>query len=185
MPNNTKQDAFVDDSITKLIDELQHRQVYGRLDARILASIPDYKVELAIVDYVHTKLEAGHEDEAAILAKLPAGARALYLTWGVEIEVINGGFNRYYRNRASRFADEAVAAFEFFSAHKHAELMREANRSRAEQGAVAVVKFRDDPEMIEVFSETHLEDRFYKLEERLSALRIAKIRSSPALFSGD
>jgi len=44
---------------------------------------------------------------------------------------------------------------------------------------------------IDAFSESYkvtqlspLDDRFYKIGENLSALRIAKIRSSPALFSG-
>jgi hypothetical protein len=112
------------------------------------------------------------------------------VTWGVEAEVNNGGFNQYYWNSTGQFSDQAVAAFEFFSAHEHAELMREANAIRAEEKA-KMDKFKDEG-TVEAFSESYqvselgpLDDRFYKIDESLSTLRIAKIRSEPALFSAE
>lgn len=176
----------MDDSIKKLIEELQDRRIYRTLDASILAAIPDDKVELAIVDYVHTRLEDRFANEADILASLPFGVRALYLTWGVEIELINGGFSRYYRSAAGHFAQEAVAAFEFFAAHQHAGVLREANRIRADEKATGESK--DEPRVESFFepyemSRLHwLDDHFYKLGESLSALRVAKIRAEPGLF---
>ena len=173
----------MDKSIRQFIDELQNRQIHTTLDATILADIPDDKVELAVVDYVHAKLAGCQGDEVEVLASLPEGVRALYLTWGVETEVINGGFSRYYWKWIGQFAQQAVAAFEFFAAHEHAELMREANRARAEEGAA--VGDHGQHEATEEFSDAYLEERFYQLDESLSALRIARIRSHPALFSGD
>jgi hypothetical protein len=182
--------AVTDDSIKESVDEFQNRQIHRRLDPSILASIPDDKVELAVIDYVHAKLRGRYEDEAKVLATLPAGIRALYVTWGVEAEVNNGGFNQYYWNSAGQFANDAVAAFEFFSAHKHAQLMQEANGLRTAE-KTEIDKFKEEA-TIEAFSESYevsklgpLDDRFYKLNENLSELRIAKIRSEPALFSGD
>lgn len=176
----------MDDSIKQLLAALRDRRIYRSLDARILAAIPDDKVELAIVDYVHTKLEDRFVDEAAIVAALAPGVRALYLTWGVEIELINGGFSRYYRSTASHFAQEAVDAFELFGAHQHAGILREANRIRAEEKANGEPK--NEPR-VESFFEPHrmsrmhwLDDHFYKLGESLSALRVAKIRAEPELF---
>lgn len=183
----TEKEKMVDDSIKNSIEEFQNRQIYRSLDPSVLASIPDDKVELAIVDYVHAKLDGRYEDEAEVVSRLPAGIRALYVTWGVEAEVNNGGFNQYYWNSSGQFAEEAVAAFEFFSAHKHAGLMREANRIRAEEKA-EVEKFKDKG-TIEAFSESYdvsrlgpLDERFYELDENLSALRVAKIRSEPLSF---
>lgn len=181
-----KQDALVDDSIKKLIEALQDRRIYRTLDATLLAAIADDKVELAIVDYVHTKLEDRFVDESAILASLRPGVRALYLTWGVEIELIHGGFSRYYRSTAGHFAQEAVDAFEFFGAHQHAGILREANRIRAEEKANGEPK--NEPRVESFFepyrmSRMHwLDDHFYKLGESLSALRVAKIRAEPGLF---
>lgn len=161
-----------------------------RLDPTILASIADDEVEYAILDYVHAKINNRYDEEAAILAAMPAGIRALYVTSGVEDEVNNGGFNQYYWNSTGRFADDAVKAFEFFSARKHAELMQEANRIHAAEQA-QIEKFKAQG-TLQAFSDSYkvsklgpLDERFYKLDENLSALRVAKIRSEPALFSSD
>lgn len=176
----------MDDSIEQLIRKYQDRQIYRSLDACTLAGIADNCVELAIVDYVHGQLESTEVLELQVLAELAVGARALYMTWLVQTQVIHGGFSRYYRSSAGQFAQDAVAAFEFFGARQHAGLMREANRLHAEQRAL---EEREDLAKIYSFFERYtvpplhwLDDRFYKLDECLSALRIAKIRSEPALF---
>jgi hypothetical protein len=180
----------VNDSIRKLIDEFQNRQTYRTLDRSVLAAIPDDKVERAIADYLYAKLDGRYRDEVEIVSTLPVGMRALYLTRSVEAEVGNGGFNQYYWNSARQLAHDAVAAFEFFSAHEHAQLMREANRARAlEQAEIDEFKHRGTlgafSDSYEVSRLAPLDARFRKLKENLSALRIAKIRSAPLLFCGD
>jgi hypothetical protein len=82
----------------------QATKTHARLDAAMLRSIPDADVEQAVVDYVSSKLDGDEDREAQILKGLPAGARATWLTWIVEGEVNNGGFNRYYYNTAGKFA---------------------------------------------------------------------------------
>ncbi len=137
-----------------------------------------------------SRLEGRYDKEEAIVAKLPAGVRALYLTWTVEAEVNNGGFNQYYYNTDNKFASDAVGAFEYFGATEHAVLMREANAIRA--GEAATLKKFKDRGTIEAFSESYehsklgpLDDRFYKLRENLSQLRVARIRATPEQFSGE
>lgn len=178
-----------DPQVASSIEEFKNRNIYKQLTPEVLAAIPDQKLEQAVVDYVHRKIGDNYGREREIVGGLPAGTRALYITWIVEAEVNNGGFNQYYWNSASQFSDQAVAAFEFFSAEKHADLMREANRIRSLE-AVRMQEFKDRGS-VEAFSESYeatklgpLDDRFYEIEEDLSALRIAKIRASPALFSG-
>lgn len=155
------------------------------LDEFTLATTPDHEIELAIIEYVDGKLAGCGEaqDEAGIVASLPAGVRALYLTWTVESEVIDGGFARYFWNWAGQFAQQAVEAFEYFSAHEHARLMREANRVYAEECGTTYVS--DGRELIDAYQSWRLqllEDHFYQLDEGLSALRIARIRSNPRVF---
>lgn len=176
----------MDEQIKRIIDEVQNRPVYASLDVRTLSGIADEKIEQAIIDFVDSQLAArgADEDEVQVLSSLPAATRALYLTWTVESEVINGGFIRYYWSWAGQFADDAVAAFEFFSAYKHAHLMREANRAHAEE--IASAGAQKDVGAGEAYSSTRLqvlEDRFYSLDESLSALRIAKVRADPSAFS--
>ena len=175
----------MDERIKKIIDEVQNRPVYETLDVKTLSGIADAKLEQAIIDYVDAKLagRGADEDEVQVLSSLPAATHALYLTWAVESEVINGGFIRSYWRGMGQFADDAVSAFEFFAAYKHAHLMREANRTHAEE--IASAGAPQDPNMVDTYSSTRLhvlEDRFYNLDESLSALRIAKVRADPRAF---
>lgn len=185
---SSEKDSAVDDSIKKSIDEFDRRTIYKSLDPKILAGIPDENLEQALVDYVITKLDQQYEKEKEILASLPKGVRALWLTWVVEGEVNNGGFNQYYWNTNDHFAADAVEAFRYFSATEHALLMEEANRVRSQE-LETIQRFKDR-DTLKAFSESYeesklgpLDDRFYALKENLSALRIAKIRSAPELFS--
>lgn len=169
-------------------NELENRKVNLHLTPEILASIPEDNLEQAVMDYVIEKIAGDYDKEGEVLASVPVGVRALYLTWIVEGEVNNGGFNQYYWNSSGRYASAAVEAFEFFSATKHAELMREANQVHSIEAA-QMQKFKDRGSL-EAFSESYnatklgpLDNRFFGLKENLSALRIAKIRSSPELFS--
>jgi hypothetical protein len=176
----------MDERIKRIIDEVRNRPVYESLDIKTLTGIADEKLEQAIIDFVDAKLAArgAGEDEVQVLSSLPAPTRALYLTWAVESELINGGFIRYYWSWMGQFAEDAVAAFDFFAAYKHAHLMREANRIHAEE--IAWAGAQKDPETTEMYFSTRLhvlEDRFYNLDESLSTLRIAKVRADPSAFS--
>jgi len=179
------------DTSDRSVEAILNRTIYTSLDPQTLAAIPDEDLEQAVADYVFTKLKGLHsqEEEEQALSELSEGARALYYTWVVETEVNNGGFNQYYWNTGGKDATEAVDAFEFFGAKQHAALMREANELRAAE-AEAIAEF-EKLMTLEAFSETSkitklgpLDDRFYQIEGGLSALRIAKIRKSPELFSG-
>ena len=101
----------------------------------------------------------------------------------------NGGFNQYYFNTDGEFAADAVTAFEYFGAKEHAALMKEANAVRAAEAA-EMAKFKAQG-TLEAFSESYkhsrlgpLDSRFYKLNENLSQLRIARIRQKPEEFAG-
>ena len=177
------------DQIKKSLDDFANRRIYRALSPQILASIPDDKLEEAVFDYAVTKLEGHYDDEANIVNTLPPGVRALYVTWEVEAEVNNGGFHQYYWNTQDRYSREAVNGFEFFGAVKHAALMREANSVRAQEiDALAKLRKEDTSEAFAESSEAShlgpLDERFFALDESLSMLRVAKIRSMPAAFSG-
>lgn len=176
----------MDERIRKIIDAVRNRPVYRSLDVKTLAQIADDKIEQAIIDFVDARLQARgvDEDDVQVLSALPAATRALYLTWAIETDVINGGFIRYYWSWMGQFADDTVAAFEFFAAYKHAHLMREANRTHAEE--IASAGAEQEGETAEMYFSARLqvlEERFYNLDESLSALRIAKVRADPGAFS--
>lgn len=171
------------------LEEFRNRKKYTSLDVETLRSIPDDKLEQAIMDYIFHKLRTGSGEEAT-LKSLSPGLRAFWHTRIVEMEVNNGGFNQYYWNTDGRYSSDAVEAFEFFSANGHAALMRKANAIRTREApAIQAIKDKDP---IGGFSGTYklsklgpVDDEFYELKEDVSALRIAKVRESPELFTGD
>lgn len=177
--HNTDEGAEMGKAISAAMETQTDPMIYKELTPAILASIPDNIVEQAIVDFVAAKAAADPEHRREIVAKLPVGAQATYITVGLEREIRAGGFDRYYSSDAGQFADQAAEAFEFFSAHEHAALMREANSVRAmdaerrKQGGSGA-KSQLAP----------LDAQYRALKEDMSALRIAKIRAMPGFFSG-
>lgn len=152
--------------------------VLQSLDQASLVALANRQLELTIVKYVQEKLARPDADEDAIIAGLPQGVRALYLTRSVEAELIEGGFTRYYTTRAGRYAEQAVTSLAFFAAHDHAAVMREANRAYAEEKEsidALAREGRESPRLRE------LEDRFFD-GLSLSRIRIRKIRRQPWLF---
>jgi hypothetical protein len=163
-----QEETPVDPEVAAAFEEMNPK-VYTRLDPIILGSIPDDSLEQAVLDYALLQLEGNEQNEADIVHSLAPGVRNLYLTWTVQVEVSDGGFDQYYLSTGGRFADEAVAAFEYFGAAEHAALMREANALRASGSATLAT----------------LNERFPDLSENLSQLRIARIRQDPEQFSGN
>ena len=177
----------MEEKIAASMEALKNPRIYEKLDSATLREIPNTDLELAVFDYAASKLDG--KNDRQILMGLSPGVRALYLTWVVEAEVNNGGFNQYYFNTEGAFAPDAVDAFEFFGATQLAALMREANAVReAEEKAMA--KFKD-AKTLEAFLESYeetklgpLDDRFIELSEKLTELRVARIRQTPELFEG-
>ena len=88
----------MDKDISAAMEAFKNRKTYKELTPEILNAIPDDEVEQAVIDYVSAKIGDDFDHEVQIVAKLPIGAQALYITWWVEAEVNNGGFNQYYWN---------------------------------------------------------------------------------------
>lgn len=188
--NGATGSSSMDKDIAASIEAFANRKIYAKLDPATLRSIPNADLEQAVIDYVFSKLEKDFAEEAQVVRELSPGLRAMYLTWIVEAEVNNGGFNQYYWNTEEKFASDAVTAFEYFGASEHAALMRDANVVHATEEA-EMAKFKEQGSL-EAFSESYehtklepLDDRFFQLSENLSRLRIARIRQMPEQFSGE
>jgi hypothetical protein len=183
-------EAEMDPEIEKALKEFDNRTIYRKLNPEILASIPDDKLEMAVLDYVGTKIDRRYEAEKAIVSRLSLGFMVVYATWGVEAEVNNGGFNQYFWNSAGMFADEAVAGYRAIGASSHADLLARAIKvERAERTRVEAFKARGT---LQAFSDSYesnplndLDRQFYELCEDPSALRTVFIRNHPELFVGN
>lgn len=182
--------TVISELIAKSVREYASRTRYQKLDVPTLNGIADDRLEQAIVDYVDYKVGGDYASERKIVDGPSPGIRALYITWRLEAEVGNGGFNQYFWNSAGQFADSAINSFEFFNAIEHAAVVREALAVRQAE-AQLMAEFKRDG-TIEAFSKSYkhsklapVDQKFFATNEKLSALRIAKIRSQVELFVGD
>jgi Domain of unknown function (DUF4375) len=178
-----------EEEIHRSIQEFKNRKVFSSFDLSTLESIPDDKVEQAIIDYVLLQIANDFSDELEILNELSAGFRSIYTTWCVEGEVNNGGFNQYFWNSEGRTALLAVDAFKRVGAPEYAELLERAIVMwKDEESALSPYK---EENTLQSFSESYehtnlgnLDDEFFKLAavSDLSAIRIRYIRSNPREF---
>jgi hypothetical protein len=172
------------DEILKSVENFQNRPIYKTLNPDIISKIKDEELEQAIFDNISTNMEGDKREEREIVKTLTPGQRAIYVTWIVEGEVNNGGFNQFYFNSSGQLADMGEDAFKTIGATKFADLIRQAN--------LIYNEIKEDLEKhndgtIESFSKSYdnnplndLDDKFYKLytDEPLSQMKIKHIRDN-------
>lgn len=172
------------DDMQKLIDDFEKRPIYKVLTADIINNIKDDDLEQAIIDNIQSKFNADYSNEEDIVRNLSLGQRAFYVTWLLEAEVNNGGFNQFYFNSSGQLADLAEDSFKIIGAVKFADLVKQAN-SIYDDIKDDLEKFNDGT--IESFSKSYeqnplneLDDKFYKLykDEPLGQIRIEYIREN-------
>ena len=155
-----------------------------RLTADQIESISNERLEEFIFDNLYETIQ--YSGAVAVLSK---GQKAIYVTWILEGEVNNGGFNQFYFNSSAQLADFAEDTFITVGAHKLADLVREANLTY-DLVKNDLEKYNDGT--LESFSKSYegnplndLDDKFYELAEvePLSNLRIKYIRSNIEEFS--
>jgi hypothetical protein len=178
------------EELAKSIQDFENRKIYKRLTPEILASIPDDKLEQAIIDYVFEKVARRYDQEAQLIRGMSVGIRATHATWVVEAEVINGGFNQFFWNPSGQYAAEAVAGFKLFELPILARLLEQAIEVNQKE-ALRLGKFKRRASL-EAFSESYkenplndLDKQFYEAAKSLSATRVAFIRKRPELFVGE
>jgi hypothetical protein len=159
---------------------------FRELSPEILASISADEIGSAVVQHVHHRV-ASSLDEAHVLDALPSGTRAIYATWAVDAEVLNGGFNQFFFNPHGALAGEALAGYELLGAEDYAAVMRaaiatfEAERER-------LLPFHKARSM-EAFSESYrhtdlnaVDQRYYALGDRIYQVWATSVRDRPELF---
>lgn len=172
------------DDMRKLIEDFEKRPIYKALTTDIIKGIKDENLEQAIIDNIQAKFERDFSNEEDVVRSLSAGQQAIYVTWILEAEVNNGGFNQFYFNSSGQLADLGENAFKTIGAIQFADLVRQANTIYDETKA-DLEKYNDGT--IESFSKSYdqnplndLDDKFYKLYEAepLSQIKVKYIRDN-------
>src|SRR5258706_3499224 len=101
--------------------------VPDHLDPATIAGISDDVLESALVVHVVARWpEFGGEAQA--LAAMPSALRAWYITFVVDGEILNGGFNQLFFNASAGAGEDTPQAFETVGLPEAADLMRRARR---------------------------------------------------------
>jgi hypothetical protein len=176
------------DELRKSVDNFQNRPIYKVLTTEIVSKIKDEELEQAIFDNISINMEGDQREEREIVKTLTPGQRAIYVTWIVESEVNNGGFNQFYFNSSGQLADMGEEAFEIIGAHKFAAIVKQSNLIYDEIKE-DLEKYNDGT--TESFSKSYngnplndLDEKFYNLykSEQLNQIKIKYIRNNVKEF---
>jgi hypothetical protein len=186
-----KEKIEMDLLIEKSVSEFENREIYAKLSTEIIETIPDDKLEQAIMDNIDTNFENGEQYTLEKISKLTKGQQAVFSTWWIEAEVNNGGFNQFYFNSSGQFAEMAKIGFKTIGAEKFSDLTKRANKIYIENKE-RLEEFDDGT--MESFSESYkdnplndLDTEFYELyeSEKIGDLRIKYIRDNINEFASE
>jgi hypothetical protein len=150
--------------------------------------ISDENLLLEVYDNISLKLPKDYKKEYESVIKLSKSEQAIYMIWGLEAEINNGGFNQYFFNSSGQFAELTPDALKLVGAVKFAELTEKANRIYKTEND-KITKHQDGT--IDGFSKSYdenplneLDDEFYALydKEKLHDLQIEYIRKNKKDF---
>ena len=175
-------------AIIKSVDVFKNRPIYSKLTAGIVAATPDSTLLQTVFDNLSTKLPRDQQHEYETVMSWTKPQQAIYISWVLEAEVNNGGFNQYYFNQSGQFANLTPDALTLVGAMRLANLAVRANeiyKTNKEQ----IIRHQDGS--LEGFAKSYddnplgtIDDEFYDLQgkENLQELQIAYIRSHVAYF---
>ena len=179
----------VDEILERMMNEINNRPIYEELSAEILRTIPDDKLEQAVIDNVHTKI-TDYRAELAIVSNLSAGLQMVYSTCRLEHEVRNGGFNQFFYNSSRQFTEMALKSLRLLGTTEYVEILEKAI-------AIHIQETNNNPSLNELYAKRTIEDffatyelssldkcddEFYALGHQLSEMRIKYIRSHTQEF---
>ena len=158
------------------------------LTADLIKNIKDENLEETIIEHIHIKMNEDFSNQEDVVRNLSNGQRAVYVTWIVEAEVNNGGFNQFYYNSSGQLGDLMQDSFRTIGATQFADLAGQAhlvyNGIKEE-----LEKYNDGT--VESFSKSYegnplndFDDKFYKLyeSEPLHQIKIKYIRDNVSEF---
>ena len=141
--------------------ELKPPPKLARLSPEALASISDDDLESVLVGYLFDHMLPSVDDREAVAA-LPPALQAWYVTFVVDAEVLNGGFNQFFFNSSGALAPLAPAAFTQIGIPEAGELVRRA-LELLETHAPAL-EAAEQAGTIEAFMETYVDQPFEELD---------------------
>jgi hypothetical protein len=164
------------------------KTVHGSLTNATIDQTKDEKLLQLVYEYLISKMAKDLSDEYSVVMNFNKSQQAIYVIWGLQSEVENGGFNQYYYNSPGQFAKLAPDALKLVGANQFTQLVTRANKIFETENK-NIKKQQDGT--LEGFSKSYesnplnkLDKEFYALEskENLEVLQIDYIRKQKADF---
>ena len=158
------------------------------LDEETVRALAEEDIEVAVIEFVERKLQASKERREA-LHSLSRGLQVFYLSFIVEAEVMNGGFNQFFWNSSSEYAELVAPALRQLGDAEAASIFEQAF-AIANSEFEAAARLRH-PGTLEAFSESYRHTRLNEFDshfcaraEQFPAMRLAIVRTNEPLFFG-
>lgn len=171
------------EEFSKSIEDFQNRKIYKHLTTEIIDSTSDDNLLQLVFDNLSEQLPDDYKMEYDFITlNFNSSQQAIYLSWWLEAEVNNGGFNQYYSNSSGQYAKLMPKLLSKMKAPKFSELTDRANKIY-KSNLDKITKEQDGT--LEGFSKSYennplndLDGEFYKLyeEENLYQIQIEFIR---------
>ena len=156
------------------------------LTIEMIDQTPDSLLVYMIFEHISNRMADHSDQQLASLLALPKAQQVIYITWTLEGEVNNGGFNQFYYNSSGQFAELAPEALKLVGATQYAALTDAANEVY-EKNKERITKYQDGTS--EGFSKSYennpldkFDDQFYVMKEPLMDLQVAYIRKNKKDF---
>lgn len=176
--------------IERFLEEFNNRTIYKELSFEILETIPDDKIEQAILDYIDTKI-SDYRMTFEMISNMPEGFQMVYSTLALEGQVNNGGFNQFFFNSSGQYANMALQSLEMIGANDYYEILQKAIEIHWKERSNPELQNLYSLRTLDAFSRSYnltslgeCDEKFYALGERLTEIRLKFIRSNPHLFIG-
>lgn len=133
----------------------------AEISSASLKSLEGEDLDLAVYDYVETHL-SGANDPTSALRSLPRGLQIFYLSFLVEAEVMNGGFNQFFWNSSGEMAELVAPALRELKANEAARIFDEA-LAVAHTEVATTAKFKSEG-TLDAFSKSYAETQLTKFD---------------------
>lgn len=176
------------DQIAKSMEAFKNRPIYKELTEQIIDTISDENLLQVIFDNLSEKRPTDYKKEYETVMSWNKSRQAIYMIWGLEAEVNNGGYNQFYFNSSGQFYKHLPQVLRLIGACKFADLTERANNIFEKENE-QITKYQDGT--IEGFSKSYennplndLDAEFYELykTENLQQIQIDYIRKNKKDF---
>lgn len=156
------------------ITNFNHGQSYEKLTAETLDSIPDYHLVEIVSDNIDLQFTQGEPYGISEFESLSPGQQAIFATYWLHAEVMNGGLIQYYINPSGKFSKYTEEAFKLMDAQDYLVLMTHANHIQSIPATSESIDSIFDEQL------SQLNSQFYELDEKspLEDIQVQYIRNN-------